>query len=74
MIKKEISKSCLFDQNSLDHARKEALVQSRFDHPNIVKLINYSETREHIQIAMEYANDPLYFERRLEVVSTSKAD
>lgn len=37
------------------------------DHPNIVKLYNYSENDFGIFIHMEYCNDPSFFQDNIEV-------
>lgn len=37
------------------------------DHPNIVKLYNYSENDFGIFLHMEYCNDPTYFQDNIEV-------
>jgi len=38
-----------------------------FKHKGIVELYHYTETSDDIDLFMEYANDPTYFENRLEI-------
>jgi len=48
--------------DTLEYAQKECGIHSQLDHENIVKLYDYTETDENIELFMEYCNDALYLE------------
>jgi len=47
-------------------ACEECIIHSMMNHPNIVKLYNYTENDFGIFLHMEYCNDPNFFVDNLE--------
>ena len=64
-----IDKAKLFTESMLHQARQECVLQSLFNHPNVVKLLEYTENESEIVLIMELVNDAGYLEHRLEDVS-----
>jgi serine/threonine protein kinase len=53
---KVIQKAVLADSHlGHDFARRECLVHSKFDHPNIIKVYDVFETQDRYVLYMEYA-------------------
>lgn len=67
LIKKTVDKGKLFGENQLHQARQECVIQSMFRKDCIIRLYEYSEDQNFIYIFMEQANDPNYFENKLNV-------
>ena len=61
----------MFDERTVEYARKECTIHSQLDHENIVKLHEYSENDKEIVMFMEYCNDANYFDDKIMEVITS---
>ena len=47
----------MLNEETLEYAKRECAIHASLDHENIVKLYDYSETDENIELFMEYCND-----------------
>jgi serine/threonine protein kinase len=65
IIQKETVKSKLMSEDLLIQARREYSIQQLFNHPNIVKLHEYTENEESIIAFMEQCNDANYLEQQI---------
>ncbi len=57
VIKKAILKDRLHDESLLEAARVECTVQSQLVHPNVVKMLAFTETDEAFHIYLEYCSE-----------------
>lgn len=69
MIKKVIIKDKLCDKKAHDFAIQECTLHSQLHHDNVVKLIDYTETREDYVLYMEYCDKADYLPRKILEVS-----
>jgi hypothetical protein len=58
------------NEESMNQVRKECVIHSGMEHPNIAKLHEYAENENSIDLIVEHCNQPSYFEDRLEEVRT----
>jgi tRNA A-37 threonylcarbamoyl transferase component Bud32 len=49
-------------KNKTDSIKQEIKNHLQLDHPNIIKLLNYSETQDYVYLAMEYAENGSLFQ------------
>lgn len=66
-------KKKLMSSEQLESAKRECVIQFAMNHPNIVKLYEYTETDEDIRIFMEYMNMSDYLEEKIHDVSSLRA-
>ena len=68
MIEKRIEKSKLKgSEYAIEFARRECMVHMSCNHPNIIKMLHYTETNERFVMYMEYAGwSSDYLERKLQ--------
>ena len=61
-------KKKLQSPEQFDSAKRECVVQSALNHPNVLKLYDYTETDEDYRLFMEYMNMPDYLAEKIEEV------
>ncbi len=58
VVKKSISKELLFGE--YESAQRECAIHSQLDHPNIIKMLAYTETEKDFVIILEHCNQANY--------------
>jgi serine/threonine protein kinase len=52
----------------MEYAKRECAIHALLDHENLVKLYDYTETEDNIELFMEFCNDAQYLEQLIDEV------
>jgi len=68
LVSKSVQKKKLVSPEQIESAKRECVIQSALNHPNLVKMYEYTETEDDFRIFMEYMNMPDYLSEKIEDV------